>query len=49
MQGITAVSPLNTESFPSSLILATPAGMFVGRLRELIQTLNAIPLTVNVQ
>lgn len=34
-QGIAAVSPLNTESFPSSLILVTPAGLFVGRLGEL--------------
>ena len=35
IQGIAAVSSLNTEDFPSSLILATSAGLFIGRLGEL--------------
>ena len=35
MQEISAVSSLNTEGFPSSLILASSTGLFIGRVGEM--------------
>ncbi|KAG5639200.1 hypothetical protein H0H81_005679 [Sphagnurus paluster] len=45
LKEIVAVSPLNTASFRSSMVLATPTGLFVGRVQDLDKMhIRSIPL-----